>query len=340
LTVLDGFLDDWGPIPEKRIDFLTALRDAPPRDISALYWLARVTLVSSVEDLPAFEAVFNAWFRGTARPAASEEEGESSAPPANQPGEIQPVQLAEGTGKDASVHELLNRRAFDPTHADLMELRRAVREHLPRIRSRRRRPARRGHQIDLRRTLRAATRTGEVTHLARRARPHRARPLLVLIDVSGSLRPQVPDYVRFAWAAQGETFTFGTRLTRITHQLTTRDVDQALANVAGVVEDADGGTRIGPALQEFLATPRYADRARGALTIVLSDGLERGDPALMAHAVRRLARLSHRLLWWTPLGLDPNYRPVTRGMAAIVDDLDGLAGARDLPSLLHQVNQL
>ena len=60
----------------------------------------------------------------------------------------------------------------------------------------------------------------------------------------------------------------------------------------------------------------------------------------MAHAVHRLARLSHRLLWWTPLGLDPNYQPVTRGMAAIVDDLDGLAGARDLPSLLDQVQTL
>ena len=99
--------------------------------------------------------------------------------------------------------------------------------------------------------------------------------------------------------------------------------------------DADGGTRIGPALQEFLDTPRYADRARGALTIVLSDGLERGDPAPMAHAVQRLAKLSYRLHWWTPLATDPTYRPITRAMAAIQDDLDDLAGARDLPTLLR-----
>ena len=70
---------------------------------------------------------------------------------------------------------------------------------------------------------------------------------------------------------------------------------------------------------------------------MLSDGLERGDPAPMVHAVRRLARLSHRLLWWTPLALDPTYRPITRAMAAIRDDLDDLAGARDLPTLLEQV---
>ena len=341
MNPIDRFLAEWAPIPEKRIDFLTALRDNVPPDLTRLYWLARVTLVSRLEDVPAFDALFATWFKGAPATVEPREEGESEAPPdGGGSDELQPQLIAEGTGKDASAHELRNRRDFDQTAADLAELRKALREHLPTIRSRRRRPARRGPSIDLRRTLRAATRTGEITQLARRDRPHRTRPLLVLIDVSGSLRPQVPDYLRFAWAAQGETFTFGTRLTRITKELRERDVDTALANVSSVVEDADGGTRIGPALQEFLDTPRYADRARGALTIVLSDGLERGDPAVMVAAVQRLSRLSHRLLWWTPLGLDPNYRPVTRAMAAIQDDIDGLAGARDLPSLLEQVQRI
>jgi uncharacterized protein with von Willebrand factor type A (vWA) domain len=339
-AVLDGFLDAWGPIPEKRIDFLVALRDNPPANVTRLYWLARVTLVTRADDLEAFDRLFAEWFAGVPQQHESEEEGEEQAPQPKAEGELQPVALSEGTGKSASVHDLANRRTYDPTTEDLAALRKAIREHLPTIRSRRRRPAKTGPQIDLRRTLRAATRTGEITHLARRDRPHRTRPLLLLIDVSGSLRPQVPDYLRFAWAAQAETFTFGTRLTRITKQLRTREVDQALANVSATVADADGGTRIGPALQEFLDTPRYADRARGALTIVLSDGLERGDPAVMVHAVQRLSRLSHRLLWWTPLGLDPNYRPVTRAMAAIQDDIDGLAGARDLPSLLEQVQRI
>jgi uncharacterized protein with von Willebrand factor type A (vWA) domain len=339
-AVIEAFLADWAPIPEKRIDFLRALAENTPPDVTRLYWLARVTLVTRLDDLPRFDAVFATHFAGAPPIVESTEEGEEQAPQPKHDGELQPVQLSEGTGKSASVHDLANRRTYDATEEDLAALRKAIAEHLPRIRSRRRKPARTGPHIDLRRTLRAATRTGEIAQLARRDRPHRARPLLVLIDVSGSLRPQVPDYLRFAWAAQAETFTFGTRLTRITKQLRTREVDQALANVSDTVEDADGGTRIGPALQEFLDAPRYADRARGALTIVLSDGLERGDPAVMAHAVRRLSRLSHRLLWWTPLGLDPNYRPITRAMAAIGDDLDGLAGARDLPSLLEQVQQL
>jgi uncharacterized protein with von Willebrand factor type A (vWA) domain len=339
-VVIDGFLADWAPIPEQRLDFLRALADNTPADITRLYWLARVTLVSRLEDIPSFDAVFAAHFAGAppiAEPPA--EEGEEQAPRPSKDGELQPVQLSEGTGKSASAHELRHRRTYDATHDDLAELRKALAEHLPRIRSRRLKPARRG-RLDLRRTLRAATRTGEVTMLARRDRPQRTRPLLVLVDVSGSLRPQVPDYLRFAWAAQGETFTFGTRLTRITSELRTRDVDAALASISETVEDADGGTRIGPSLQAFLDTPRYADRARGALTIVLSDGLERGDPAAMAHAVHRLSRLSYRLVWWTPLALDPAYRPITRGMAAIGDDLDDLAGARDLPTLLEQVQRL
>jgi uncharacterized protein with von Willebrand factor type A (vWA) domain len=340
VTVVDAFLDDWRAIPDKRMDFLRALAAEPPADITRLYWLARVTLVTRLEDLPRFDALFGVHFLGhPTRERTPSEEGEEQAPQPSPGGEQQPIGLREGTGKHASVHELAHRRAYESTNVDLLELRRALAAHLPRIRSRRRQPARRGH-VDLRRTLRAATRTGEITTLARRNRPHRTRPLLLLIDVSGSLRPNTPDYLRFAWAAQAETFTFGTRLTRITRQLHARDVDVALANVSATVEDADGGTRIGPALQEFLDTPRYADRARGALTIVLSDGLERGDPALMAHAVRRLARLSHRLLWWTPLATDPAYRPITRAMAAIQHDLDGLAGARDLPTLLEQVQQL
>ncbi len=336
-ALLANFLDDLAASPERRIDFFTALRDNPPADLMRLYWLARVTLVADRESIPPFNALFAAYFTGAPPIAEPQHEGESEAPP-DQGGELQPVLLGEGTGKSASVHELRNRRRYEPTTDDLAELRKAVAQHVPQVRSRRLRPRRRG-QIDLRRTLRHATRTGEITHLSRRGRPHRPRRLLLLIDVSGSLREHTPDYLRFAWAAQAETFTFGTRLTRITKELRHRDVDCALAAVSDTVDDADGGTRIGPALQEFLNTPRYADRARGALTIVLSDGLERGDPAQMVLAVRRLKRLSNRLVWWTPLGLDPTYRPVTRAIAAIRPDVE-LAGARDIPSLLEQVKRL
>jgi uncharacterized protein len=167
----------------------------------------------------------------------------------------------------------------------------------------------------------------------------------VLVDVSGSQRAHSPDLLRFAHAVvrasdRAEAFTFGTRLTRVTAELDTPDVDAALAAVSGCVLDADGGTRIGAVLEQFLAGGRTVALARGALVIVLSDGLERGDPAPMAAAARRLARLSHRLVWWSPLACDPAYRPVTRGMRAVLPELDALSGARDLPSLLEEVRRL
>ena len=130
------------------------------------------------------------------------------------------------------------------------------------------------------------------------------------------------------------------RLTRVTPALDTPDVDRALEAVSGTVLDADGGTRIGAALQELLADGRSLARARGALVIVLSDGLERGDPTAMREAARRLARLGHRVAWWSPLACDPAYRPVTRGMRAVIGELDALSGARDLPTLLRELRRL
>jgi uncharacterized protein with von Willebrand factor type A (vWA) domain len=197
---------------------------------------------------------------------------------------------------------------------------------------------------DIRRVLAAANRSGgDIVSFAWRRRPPRPRRVLVLIDVSGSCKASSPDLLRFAHALvrttdRAEAFTFGTRLTRVTRELDTPDVDDALASLSSCVLDADGGTRIGVALAQFLANSRYVALARGALVIVLSDGLERGDPALMAGATRRLARLAHRLVWWSPLASDPAYRPVTRGMRAVLGDLDALGG--DLTTLLEEVRRL
>jgi uncharacterized protein with von Willebrand factor type A (vWA) domain len=167
----------------------------------------------------------------------------------------------------------------------------------------------------------------------------------MLIDVSGSLRATSPDALRCAHAVvrvvpRSEAYTFGTRLTRVTRALRGRDPDAALDKLAEVVTDVNGGTRIGASLDEFLADSRRASAARDAVVIVVSDGLERGDPALMAESVARLARLAYRLVWWSPLACDPAYRPVTRGMAAIIDDLDDLVGVRDLPTALAAVERL
>ena len=126
--------------------------------------------------------------------------------------------------------------------------------------------------------------------------------------MSGSLRAHSPDLLRFAHAVvrstdRAEAFTFGTRLTRVTRALDTPDVDRALEALSECVPDADGGTRIGPALLELLADGRHVALARGALIIVLSDGLERGDPAAdgRGRAAARAARAPARVVVATGL---------------------------------------
>ncbi|MGP0051378.1 MAG: VWA domain-containing protein [Solirubrobacteraceae bacterium] len=129
----------------------------------------------------------------------------------------------------------------------------------------------------------------------------------------------------------------------MTGKLSKRDVDAALDGLAEVVSDVNGGTRIGSALGEFLADARRAAVARGALVVARSDALERGDPRAMAGAVKRLSRPAHGVVSWSPLACDPEpyrYRPVTRGMAAVLEDLDDLAGVRDLASALQAVRRL
>jgi len=358
---LHGFLralEDVGVIAStpKKADFLAALVASPPGDVDGLYWRARVTLVARPEDFEAFDAVFAAWFAGGHVALEQEdavppdEGGETAAPRGGDDGALDGLEPHEGSGTGASPLDLLAGRRFAPTsdaaREQLRELCGTLDAVLPQIAARRSVRARRGPRLDLRRVLGAANRTGgEIVSLAWRRRPPRPRRVLLLIDVSGSLRACSPDLLRFAHEVvratdRAEAFTFGTRLTRVTGALDTPDVDTALGALSACVLDADGGTRIGVALGQFLDNGRYVALARGALVIVLSDGLERGDPAAMADAARRLSLLAHRLVWWSPLACDPAYRPVTRGMRAILGDLDHLGGARDLTTLSEQVRRL
>jgi uncharacterized protein with von Willebrand factor type A (vWA) domain len=339
----------------KKADFLLSLVRSPPADVDGLQRRGRVTLVTTEEDFEAFDAVFAAWFRGghllleEQAPSPPDAGGETAAPPSAGDGQLDGLESREGSGLHASPLDLASARRFPATSAqardELRELSDALAAVLPVIAARRMRPGR-GRRLDVRRVLQAANRAGgEVVRLAWLQRPPRPRRVLLLIDVSGSLRLHSPDLLRFAHevvrgSARAEAFTFGTRLTRVTRALDTPDVDTALDALSETVLDADGGTRIGVALGQFLADSRYVALARGALIVVMSDGLERGDVAAMADATRRLGRLGHRLVWWSPLACDPGYRPVTRGMRAILGDLDELAGARDLATLLEQVRRL
>lgn len=241
-----------------------------------------------------------------------------------------PTGDANESGLAAARAEALVERRFAATSA-LEALRRLSREaprRLPRRRSHRRMRARRGPFADLRRTLRDSLRNdGEVLRLSRLKRRRRPRRILLLIDVSGSMKSRTEENMKLAHALMHavpdvEVFTFGTRLTRVTRALRLKRREQALGAAARVVSDWDGGTRIGDALQAFLAVPRLAACARGAAVVVFSDGLERGDPAALRDAAVRLSRQAWRLSWLTPLATGPGFRPQTEALIAIARLVD------------------
>jgi uncharacterized protein with von Willebrand factor type A (vWA) domain len=222
---------------------------------------------------------------------------------------------------------------------------RTLRWPLPPRRTRRWQPGARRGRPDLRRTLRRALRhQGEVLRLAMRLPRYKPRPLVVLCDISGSMERYSRLLLHFLHAITGglrrvESFVFGTRLTRITRQLRLRDVDVALAEVGRTVQDWSGGTRIGEALRTF--NYRWLRRVLPAsgVVLVISDGLDRGDPELLAREMARLSRSCYRLIWLNPLLRYEHYRPLTRGMRAALPYIDHFLPAHNLASL-EQLGQL
>jgi uncharacterized protein len=205
-------------------------------------------------------------------------------------------------------------------------------------RSRRLEPALRGRH-DPRRTLRSALRTGgeAVRHRFRKARVQ-PRKVVLLCDVSGSMAPYSRALLRFLHAgvvsgARLEAFSMGTRLTRITRELATRDPDQALRQAAGAVKDISGGTRLGDALREFVDRWGQRGMARGAVMVVLSDGWDRGDVEVLAEQMQRLKRLAYRVIWVNPLKSAPGYQPLAAGMAAALPHVDVFLSGHNFESL-------
>jgi uncharacterized protein with von Willebrand factor type A (vWA) domain len=218
--------------------------------------------------------------------------------------------------------------------------------HFPTRRSRKWKAASNGPRIDLAETCGQARHTlGETLRLSWMARPQKARRILILIDISGSMQAHSQYCLRAALAVSQsrpsvETFCIGTRLTRVTENLCRRDPDLALSLLGQRVFDFDGGTRLGTGLSEFLSVANYAALVRGAIVIVISDGLERGEIAPMVKSMERLSRLSHRLIWLTPLAQDPKYIPATRAMAACLPFLDYLGNAGSLAALAASLSKI
>jgi hypothetical protein len=180
---------------------------------------------------------------------------------------------------------------------------------------------------------------GEPSELFWRQRRLKTRPLVLILDVSGSMADYSRNLLQFAYstrraATKVEVFCFGTRLTRITRALERRRPDDALDQAARSVFDWEGGTRIGHAIDTFVRQWGRRGMSRGAIVVICSDGLDRGDPAVLAAAMERLSRLCHKVVWMNPhKGDDPEFKPTTLGMMVAAPYVDLLLSGHDLASL-------
>lgn len=333
-------------------------------DRTDLYWAGRASLISRPEDAPAFDAAFEEWFRqgvrieldlpAPAAVAAGSRRGEELEGPIVEEERIVAKEwhaLEEGDEAEgeaairivASAAEVLREKSFaELTEQERERVARLIRRlavRVPTRRTRRLRPSATGTRFDVKRTLRRSLRTqGEPFHRAWRARSTRARPLVLILDISGSMAPYARALLQFAFAAMAagrrvEVFCFGTRLTRVTRTLRMKDPDRAIHEIGRLVADWEGGTRIGESLKALLDEWSQRAAIRGAVAVVCSDGLERGEPELMRDQMARLRRLVHRVVWVNPLKGSPRYEPLARGMAAALPSIDVFLPGHNLESL-------
>jgi uncharacterized protein with von Willebrand factor type A (vWA) domain len=336
IVVFGRLLRDAGlEVGTDRITLATAALDrVSVADRDDFYWTLRQTLVSRRDDLAAFDHAFQAWFDRIPVDDTLSLEGQEADPAAFGRGNGS----ADGGG-DADEwspgwtdDELLRHKDFatltDEEFARLRTLMRVTRSARPLRRTRRRRIDAHGDVLDLRRLVRRSLATaGEPIHPTYRGRRHSPRKLVVLCDVSGSMDPYARALLLFIHAlitgGPGvEAFAFGTRLTRLTHQLRTRDTEHAFAAAAARAVDWSAGTRIGACLKEYNDEWGRRSLTRGAIVIILSDGWERGDTALVAKEMARLRRAAYAVVWVNPLKGHPGYEPLAAGMRAALPYVD------------------
>ncbi|MFI5035102.1 MAG: VWA domain-containing protein [Acidimicrobiales bacterium] len=346
--------------PSATIDFAEALSVLGTARAESVFWAGRACFCRCAEDAGPYAETFSAFF-GRSLPAIPGGRL-TTVPPtpvrrpapvvaSGAPGPDDAASESEDAGREEplpvaySATETLRHKDFAAcSEAELAEAERLMghlRRRIPTRPGRRREPSRspgRG-TLDVRRTLRhALARGGDPARLVRRVRGPRARRVVLLLDVSGSMQPYARALLRFAHATivahrMVEAFTIGTRCTRVTRQLAWRDPDAALRRVATAAPDLEGGTRLGEGLREFNESWGLGGVARGAIVVLSSDGWDRGDPAVLAGEMARLARVAHRVVWVNPLKASDGYEPLVRGMAAALPYVDEFVSGHSLAAL-------
>jgi uncharacterized protein with von Willebrand factor type A (vWA) domain len=366
----DALLIDFGQalrfagLPVGTDDVLTFCQSVTHLDVSDLmdvYWSGRATMVRRREHVPIYNIVFRMFFLDI-DPTNTDERKRMMRASANAgatleipnteeglPGDISPDEAK--LGYVASTSEVYRHKAFaDCTDDELRQLRRLMsrmRVTPPRRRTHRTTKARRSATLDMRRMARDTMRgLGEPRDLAYKQRKHKLRPLVLILDVSGSMADYSRNLLQFAYSARRanakvEVFCFGTRLSRITKSLERRDPDEAMRKAGDAVLDWDGGTRIGDSLREFTREARRSRFGRGAIVVICSDGLDRGDPQQLEEAMETLSRLAHRVIWVNPhKGDAPVYVPASLGMIVANPYIDEVHSGHNLASLERLAERL
>jgi uncharacterized protein with von Willebrand factor type A (vWA) domain len=318
----------------------------------AVYWAGRATLVKHPEDIDAYDRAFGAFWHDrvevgapplppTVVTVAFDSADAPDAPDQHEGGELSDAPVIAVRWSPSEVLRQRDFASYSPREFDearrLMADLRLASAMRP---SRRRRRARRARGTpDVRRTVRDSLRYGgEPVRRSYFTSSETPRRLVLLLDVSGSMEPYARAFVRFLHAAvvsrrRVEAFALGTRLTRITRELSSRDPDAAIRAASRRVVDWSGGTRLGEGMRAFNDGWGVAGMARGAVVVVVSDGWDRGDAAVLGDQMQRLARVAHRIVWVNPLKASPGYAPLAQGMAAALPYVDEFVEGHSLAAL-------
>ncbi len=343
------------------LTFCSGVSNLDVTDLMDVYWAGRATLVRRNDHVSIYNAVFQLFFldieqvNADARKRtlkASSTAGATLEIPNTEeglPGDISPDEVK--LGYLASTSEVYRLKAFSDCSDDEI---RQVRKLISRLRVTP--PVRRTHRttrskktarLDLRRMVRESMRTlGEPRDLAYKKRKLKLRPLVLILDVSGSMADYSRNLLQFAYCARRanakvDVFCFGTRLTRITRSLDRRNPDEAMRLAGESVFDWDGGTRIGDSIKQFTKEARRSRLGRGAVVVICSDGLDRGEPAALSEAMESLSRIAHRVIWVNPHKGDVvDYVPASLGMIVAEPYIDEVHSGHNLASLERLASRL
>lgn len=335
------------------ISFCQGIAELNPTDIADIYWSGRTTLVHRKDQIPTYDIKFREFFldiEGDEQDARKVKIKSSSSAdsvleiPSVEPASSGVDDVETKMGLMASTSQIWRNKAFaECTPKELATLRKMIstlKLSPPVRRTRRLRTTPRGNRPNMRKIVREMMRSyGDPKNLFFVKRKIKLRPVIFILDVSGSMADYSRNLLQFAYSARRantkvEVFCFGTRLTRITNSLNRRTPDEAMLLAGNSVLDWDGGTQIGDSISRYTKDWGRSRFGRGSIVVICSDGLDRGSPEVLSKAMEHLSRLSYRIFWMNPhKGEMPNYQPNTLGMMVAAPYIDEIVSGHNLKSL-------